>query len=186
MRRTSTFVFLISFLITVGQTNRDSILKINADRYLNKKFGEKFTTKYLTFQFIKSAGIACAFYQVKAKPRTDGKNTLLVYFDYMSDQVDTTRHLFSKQEIVSSTKRRKPSKLFIGLEQAKQIAKTGGLPEKEQPWEISAHDFGKDQTPVWSFKSTKFSSEDGHGAGNWVIVNMTNGSTEFGMWSSTP
>lgn len=173
-------LFLFAFFKISGQSNyADTLFKINADQYLVNKFGLKFKDKYLNYSATIATGLSVVFYEVNSKKRLDGKNTLLVYFKYESTEVDTSRYVFGRQEIMNCVKG-KPCNLFIGREKAKEIAKKAGLPEREQPWEISAHDFGRQQIPKWGISSNRFEHSR---SGYWIRINMNDGSTKEGQWS---
>ena len=165
-----------------GQTSpNDSVLKAKADSYLGYKLGKKFKSKYLHFVIIKGTGIKdaaikVAVYETNAKKREDGKNTILIYFNTSQSNVDSTRHIFTKNEILNSVKG-KYCNLFIGLEKAKEMLRARGNKENNYPWEINMADMDKMQIPKWSINMTEYKNFKGS-EGGWLNVSMIDGAVE--------
>ena len=169
-----------------GQTSpNDSVLKAKADSYLGYKLGKKFKSKYLHFVFIKETGIKdaaikVAVYETNAKKREDGKNTVLIYFNISQSNVDSTRHIFTKNEILNSVKG-KDCNLFVGLVKAMEILKARGNKENNYPWEINMADMGKTQIPKWKINIIEYKNFKGS-EGGWLTIDMVDGTVDGGLW----
>jgi hypothetical protein len=155
----------------------DSILKNKADSYLAYKIGKKFKNKYLHFVFIKEAVFKIAVYETNANKREDGKNMVLVYFNAANANIDSTRHIFTKKQILNSIKG-KNCNLFIGLEKAKEILTARGNKENNYPWEINMVDMDKMQIPKWAINITEYKTPNGGAQGALLTISMLDGSVE--------
>jgi hypothetical protein len=97
-------------MISFGQNSAlrkyDSILAVIANHYVHQTVGTEFAKKNLKFDSIlHSGGINVALYETKSKGNFDGRNILLIYFQYEEKRmIDTERSILDTTEILKSVK----------------------------------------------------------------------------------
>jgi len=163
----------------------DSKLKKTSNKFLNNEFGSRFVKRNFNFLFIKNHGLDVAVYELKRKNHKDEQSTLLIFFKYLKNEIDTSRFAYTKQDIIDCIAG-DSCKLLISINKAKQIAINAGLRKGDRPWKINVMYLGKTQTPAWAIVSTDYDFVDGHGAGQSIEINMQDGSCKERMWQAKP
>ncbi|MFI5164819.1 MAG: hypothetical protein ACHQHP_06190 [Bacteroidia bacterium] len=166
-----------------GLQRNDSTLKAQAENYVNKTLGPGFAKKNLKFISIEHSSLTVAVYETVTTKNTEGRNTLFVYFKYMSNEIDTSRSVFNKKEILNSIKGNKKCALFIGQKKAIAIAKAAGLKDGIKPWKISFIQVGDARIPKWYIEATYTGSASG-GSGECVRVSPVDGTFDKSSWSA--
>src|SRR5580698_8811714 len=153
------FIFGITFALysssqNVAADKRDSVFIAHANVYLNKKLDSEFVMKNLKFvQFYNAniAGHAVAIYETTTTKNTEGRNTIILYFKYGTNEVDTVLSVFNKEEILKSIRGDSTCTLYIGIEKATEIAKKAVRTDKGiKYWDIDIMNVLPKQIPKWS------------------------------------
>jgi hypothetical protein len=194
MKHISLISIMILSLIVNGQDvnthKRDSIFLAHANAYLNKKLDSEFVMKNLKFvQFYNAniAGHAVAIYETTTTKNTEGRNTIILYFKYGTNEVDTVLSVFNKEEILKSIRGDSTCTLYIGIEKATEIAKKAVRTDKGiKYWDIDIMNVLPKQIPKWSVDASYLPRGAAYNRITEININMTDGKYETSYGFSQP